>query len=127
MSNTEDFYNAIVAANNLFVDTFNKGDAAGLAAQFTESCQFLHPNNDFVIGKEKIQAAYQGFFDMGIKSLKLETIEVDGHGDKIVEVGKYTLLDAENQTLDHGKYIVVWKNEGGQWKVHRDIINSSLP
>tara|TARA_B100000959_G_scaffold285684_1_gene361281 strand:- start:4739 stop:4918 length:180 start_codon:yes stop_codon:yes gene_type:complete len=57
----------------------------------------------------------------------LETIEADGHGDKIIEVGKFTLEGAEGQTIDHGKYIVIWKNEDGQWKVHRDIINSSLP
>jgi ketosteroid isomerase-like protein len=29
--------------------------------------------------------------------------------------------------MDRGKYIVVWKDEGGKWKLHRDIWNSSLP
>ena len=29
--------------------------------------------------------------------------------------------------MDSGKFIVIWKQEGGQWKLHRDIWNSSMP
>ena len=29
--------------------------------------------------------------------------------------------------LDEGKYIVIWKREAGQWKLHRDILNRSMP
>jgi hypothetical protein len=29
--------------------------------------------------------------------------------------------------LDEGKYIVIWKQVEGQWKLHRDILNSSRP
>ena len=28
---------------------------------------------------------------------------------------------------DRGKYIVIWKNEGGSWKLHKDIFNTSQP
>jgi ketosteroid isomerase-like protein len=31
------------------------------------------------------------------------------------------------RALDKGKYIVIWKQEDGQWKLHRDIFNSSMP
>jgi ketosteroid isomerase-like protein len=31
------------------------------------------------------------------------------------------------KVLDEGKYIVIWKHEDGQWKLHRDILNSSRP
>ena len=65
--------------------------------------------------------------DQGIKALKLETIEIEDYGDTASEVGRYTLADANGEVLDHGKLVVIWKQEGGQWKVHRDIINSSLP
>ena len=65
--------------------------------------------------------------DQGIKALKLETIEIEDYGDTASEVGRYTLEDANGEILDHGKLVVIWKQESGQWKVHRDIINSSLP
>ena len=29
--------------------------------------------------------------------------------------------------LDSGKYVAIWKNEGGQWRLHRHIWNSNTP
>jgi ketosteroid isomerase-like protein len=31
------------------------------------------------------------------------------------------------QVIDNGKYVVLWRREAGQWKLHRDIWNSSQP
>ena len=127
MVSSTDIHDAIVAADQTFMTTFGRGDAAGLAALYTENGQFLPPNSDFVTGKQAIQATFQAFMDMGIKAIKLETIEVEGYGDTASEVGKYTLEGEGGQVLDQGKFIVIWKQEAGQWKLHRDIINSSMP
>jgi ketosteroid isomerase-like protein len=64
--------------------------------------------------------------DMGIKTATLEIQELEQHGDTVIDVGLYTLKSADDAVLDQGKYIVVWKNEDGNWKIHRDIFNSSL-
>jgi len=42
-------------------------------------------------------------------------------------VGKYTLYGNENQVINKGKFITVFKNIDGEWKVYRDIFNSSIP
>ena len=89
--------------------------------------QILPPNSDFVTGKQAIQALWQGAMDMGIKSVKIELVEVEGHGDTAIEVGKYTLSGEAGQVLDTGKYIVILKQADGQWKLHREIFNSSMP
>ncbi len=127
MTNSTDVHDAIVAADETFMTTFSRGDAAGIAALYTENGQFLPPNSDFVTGKQAIQATFQAFMDMGIKAIKLETIEVEGYGDTASEVGRYTLEGEGGQVLDQGKFIVIWKQEAGQWKLHRDIINTSMP
>jgi uncharacterized protein (TIGR02246 family) len=127
MADATQFHDAIVAANKTFMTTFSQGDAAGMATLYTEKGQFLPPNSDFVTGKQALQATFQALMDMGIKSIELETIEVEGYGDTASEVGKYTLASEGGQVLDQGKYIVIWKQEAGQWKLHRDIFNSSLP
>lgn len=118
---------AIAAANANFVAAFNKGDAAGVAALYTENGQLLPPNSDFVIGKAAIQAFWQAVMDMGIKSAQLESVEVEGHGDTAIDVGKFTLRGEGGQVLDQGKYIVIWKQEDRAWKLHHDIFNSSMP
>jgi uncharacterized protein (TIGR02246 family) len=116
---------AIAAANENFMAAFKKGDAAGLAALYTENGQVLPPNSDFVTGKEAIQAFWQALIDMGIKDLKLKTVEVEGHGDTAIEVSQYTIHGEGGQELGKGKYIVIWKQQEGQWKLHRDIYNSN--
>ena len=127
MTTSTDVREAIVAADETFISTFSRGDAAGIADLYTENGQFLPPNSDFVTGKKAIQATFQAFMDMGVKAVKLETIEVEGYGDTASEVGRYTLEGKDGQVLDQGKFIVIWKQEAGQWKLHRDIINTSMP
>jgi uncharacterized protein (TIGR02246 family) len=118
---------AIAAADEVFVATFGRGDAAGLAALYTEDGQLLPPNADFMIGREAIQAFWQGAMDAGIASAGIEICEVEGHGDTAIEVSTYTLHAQDGTELDAGKFIVIWKRVGGEWKLHRDIFNSSKP
>lgn len=120
-------YEDIAAANENFMAAFNRGDAAGLAALYTENGQLLPPNSDFLSGKQAIQTFWQALMDMGIKTAQLEIVEVEDHGDTAIEISTYTLQDEDGQLLDRGKYLVIWKQEAGQWKLHRDIFNSSLP
>jgi ketosteroid isomerase-like protein len=49
------------------------------------------------------------------------------HGDTALEVETYALIGEGGKTLDTGKYVVVWKRQGGQWKIHRDIWNTNAP
>ena len=118
---------AIVAANGNFMEAFNRGDAAGVASFYTAEGQLMPTNSDFITGTQAIQDFWQGVMDMGIKSAKLETIEVDGMGKTAYEVGKYQLFAEGDQMLDQGKYIVTWKQVEGEWKLHRDIWNTSMP
>jgi uncharacterized protein (TIGR02246 family) len=127
MTGTHELRDQIAAANRVFMEAFGRGDAAGLAALYTEDGQLLPPNAGFMTGKDAIQAFWQGAMDMGIKGAKLEIVEVDDHGETATEVSKYTLSGEEGQVLDEGKYIVIWKQVAGQWKLHRDIFNSSRP
>jgi ketosteroid isomerase-like protein len=57
----------------------------------------------------------------------LETIEVEGYDDTAIEIGRYRLLAPGDVVADQGKYIVVWKNDHGAWKLHRDIWTTSQP
>ncbi len=117
----------LTAANEAFMAAFARGDAAGMAALYTEDGQVLPPNADVVTGHAAIQAMWQSVMDMGVKEAKVEIVEAEGFGDTATEVSRYTLLGAEDAELDKGKYIVLWKRVGGEWKLHRDIFNSSLP
>jgi uncharacterized protein (TIGR02246 family) len=127
MTQSTEVRDAIAAADDMFGSAVGRGDAAGVAALYTEDGQLLPPNSDVVTGRQAIQTVFQGLMDMGIKGAKLESVEVEAHGDTAIEVGRYTLQGEGGQVLDSGKYIVIWKHVEGQWRLHRDIFNSSLP
>jgi ketosteroid isomerase-like protein len=97
-----------------------------MANLYTANGQLLPPNSDFVTGGAAIQAVWQSVMDMGVKDAKLETVELEAHGDTAIEVGKYTLSGEGDQVLDSGKFVVIWKQEGAQWKLQRDMWNSSM-
>lgn len=127
MSNSGETKVAIEAADRNFERIFANGDAGSLAALYTEDGQFLPPNSEPMRGRPAIQATFQAFMDMGVAAVKLATDEVEAHGDTAFEVGRYTLEDADGNELDRGKFLVVWKQVEGQWKLHRDMINTSMP
>lgn len=119
---------AITQANQQFMSVFNQGNAGGVASCYTAGAQLLPANLGSIAGRDNIQGFWQAVMDMGIKTAKLETVELDVvGGETVIEVGKYTLLGGQEQVLDEGKYLVVWKTEQGQWKLHRDIWTTSLP
>jgi uncharacterized protein (TIGR02246 family) len=117
----------IKAANEDFMEAFRAADSAALSNLYTENGEILPPNSDFVTGRPAIQAFWQAIFNMGVKEARLEIVEVERCGESAIEVSRFSMLGAEGQVLDQGKYIVVWKQVRGDWKLHRDIFNSSLP
>ena len=113
--------------NKLFMSTYDNGDAAGMAELYTENAEFLPPNAETVKGKPAIKELFQSIMDSGVKSIKLITGEVEQHRDTAIEVSKAEFYGQGGQKLDDAKYIVIWKRENGEWKLHRDIFNSSTP
>jgi uncharacterized protein (TIGR02246 family) len=116
---------AIESVNKRFMHAFEQADAAGLASLYTEDGQLLPPGGETAYGWEAIRAFWQAAMDSGVTGVRLEIAEVEDLGNTAVEVSRYTLLGAGEQVLDHGKYIVIWKHERAEWKLHRDIFNTN--
>lgn len=125
MSATSDIRAHIESANTDFVAAFKRGDAAAMAALYTAQGQLLPANSDVVRGTAAIRQFWQGIIDMGLQDAVLETLELEAHGDTAIEVGRYKLLAAAGVLADSGKYLVVWKNQDGAWRLHRDIWTTS--
>ena len=121
---------AITAASEQYVDAFNRGDAAALAALFTEEGSLLPPNSPMIVGRVSIQAHFQAVLDAGVGDLKTTMIGVHVNGDMGHDVGKYTLTiqPEEGEAIsDNGKFVTIWKRQNGSWKIDVDIFNSSVP
>jgi len=117
----------IQRTNHQFETSFEQGDAAAIAGLYTSSGVLLPTGMEPIQGPAGIQAFWQGALDMGCKQVRLKTSDVEELATTAIELGTYTLFGANEQQMDHGKYLVVWKEQKGQWKLHQDIWNSSLP
>jgi ketosteroid isomerase-like protein len=114
-------------ANQRFMEAIRAGDSAMMPSLYTSDATILPPFADAVTGADAIVEYWQAFFDLGIAGAQPETHEVIPMGEYALEVGEYSLLGDDQTLTDRGKIMVLWKKEGGAWKMHRDTWNSSLP
>jgi ketosteroid isomerase-like protein len=118
---------AIEAGNAKFSALAAQGDSAALAGLYAKDGAVMPAGSDPVRGTEAIAKFWQGAFSSGVAGIDLKTIEVYGQGATATEVGEYALRDKARKLLDRGKYIVIWRNEGGQWKLLRDMFSTNVP
>ena len=114
---------AIAKVNEKFMAAFQRGDTAGVTALYTDGAQLLPPGTAMMSGRAAIEAFWTGAIGSGIKRVDLQSLGIDEHGDIAVEVGKVVLYGSAGEVIDRIKYLVVWKNDNGEWKLHRDIWN----
>jgi len=126
MAKSDGIRKAILAAEKVFVTAYNRHDAPALAALYTRDGEIMPPNSGVVKGARALQSLFKSFWRDGDTVMKLDTVEAKGFGDTAYEVGKYTLSDDDRKVKDRGKYIVIWRKVGGQWKLHRDIFNTNM-
>lgn len=111
--------------NAKFCADLAKGDAVAIAGRFAEKGKLMPPNMEAIDGHDKIQAFWQAAMNAGLRSAKIEISDVEVSGNLACESGTYQAFGAGEQVLERGKYVVVWKKDGGVWKAHRDCWNSN--
>lgn len=118
---------AIAASNKLYGECFATSDSAKFISCYTSDACIYVTNAPKMCGPQAITAFFNGAYKMGIRNLKLTTEEVTGSKEAVVETGAYELFADKGISLDKGKFIVIWKEENGKWKMHRDIWNTDMP
>jgi len=116
----------IAKLNQQFVSCLAKDDASGVSNMYAKDAALLAPNMPIVKGRENIAGVFRHMVEGGMTQMTLTTVSVWSAGSIVAEEGVYTLKSKNGQARDTGKYIVLWKQEGGQWRIYRDIFNSDL-
>jgi uncharacterized protein (TIGR02246 family) len=76
----------VTAAYQAWDEAFGTGDAAKVAAFYTEDAVFLPPTHDVMQGPAGVEKFFAGLFEAGVTGHKLEVIEVVGEDDDEVVV-----------------------------------------
>ena len=103
-------------------------DAAGISALYAEDGAVMPPNAPIGKGREAIRQTWASMMQTPGFDLTFvpEQIVVSSSGDMALDRGTYKFAAAPNGTVqtDTGKYVVVWRKIGGDWKAAADIFNS---
>ncbi len=116
----------IDSANLKFTEAIRDGDTLAIEGMYGPDAELMLSNLD-VVQRPKIKEVFGESIRLGLKHFTFITTDVTGSADLIVNTGKYEMKTNDMAIIDAGKYVVVWKNYDGQWKIFRDIGNSSLP
>lgn len=131
VANAQTPADAIRKADQDWLRVFAAKDLAKSVDFVVADGSVLAPNTPIATGHEAIKKLFAGFFSL--PELKIEwhpnKVEAARSGELGYSTGAYqmTFKDPNGKVIeDHGKYVTVWKKQGGQWKVAYDIFNSDL-
>ena len=117
---------AIEESNAMFVQAYNRGDAAACAANFLEDGAILAPNQPAVLGKQAVEGFFKGMIEELGGTGAIEILEVDAAGDLAYQSATYSF--ESNEGSDAGKFVEVYKRQAdGSWKIRLTIFNSDNP
>jgi uncharacterized protein (TIGR02246 family) len=112
--------------NDAWTAAFNNGDAAAVAAMYTDDAYVLPPGAAIVRGRPAIESFWREAAQQ-LADAKLTTVDVLPLGPGAArEIGAVTLRTKTQPPQEIvGKYAVIWLKVGGDWKLAADIWNTN--
>lgn len=108
-------------------EAFNRGDAAGCAAFFTEDVMLLPPDQPMIRGRKAFEETYQSRIEDNSGGTHTnELVDFGVNGDLAYQIGTYAIADSDPP--EKGKFVNILKRQSdGSWKVSVSIFNSDMP
>lgn len=116
----------IIEMNKTYSDRFMTNDTAFYLARYCKDAEVYSPGMAAVKGRDSIRSF---FYQNGTnKEAKIELPPGNFYGtnELVVEEGTYNFPDGKGGNVDKGKFIAIWKQEDGKWKLYREIWNTDM-
>jgi ketosteroid isomerase-like protein len=113
--------------NRAFTKAHITGEVEVINSYFSEDARIFLPNAELVTGSADIAELNSQYIEYGITEFREETTTLYGNEQYLIEEGLYYMTYGEDNTVENGKYINIWKPVDGDWKVQSNIWNSNMP
>ena len=118
---------AIEKANSEFITAMKTGDAATIAAPYTEDASFIMIDGSCIRGRTEIEKMYRDRFTrFGLAqstSINSKKLVVDGGLAYESGYGEIGLLTDGKLSIHGGRFLTVWQRQAnGDWKILRNVV-----
>ena len=119
--------NHIEEMNKAYSQRFTTNDSIFYVDRYCRDAEVYCPALPAVKGREAIRAFFYSGGNNTETVIELPPGNIYGGPDLVVEEGTYNFPDGKGGSVDKGKFIALWKQEDGKWKLFREIWNTDLP
>lgn len=122
---------AIRAAGELGFDALGKGDAASVAAFYSEDALLMPANKPYVVGRRAIKEAFADEFmankQAGV-TLVMDEMDIGVSGTLAWRTGTFLGTGPDGKPQGSGKFLQVWeKQDDGLWQITHSMFNFDAP
>lgn len=100
---------------------FNKGDAAALAALYTDDARSLPPGGPPLRSRSEIESYWRADIGGGGVTTTLTPVDGMAQGDLLHVEGTYAVKGQDGADVASGQYQQLWTRAGGRWLVRREM------
>lgn len=123
---SKQLYDSIVYLDSVFFTAYDKCDTVTMASLISEDLEFYHDQGGLMTSKDSVMEAIKrnicGKVTRELVPGSIEVYPIAGYG--AVEMGQHFFHNnQEPEPAEHaiGKFVQLWKNENGNWRLTRII------
>jgi ketosteroid isomerase-like protein len=116
----------VIGIENELVRLANHAEWEGMSKLYTNDGMIYPPGAPPIMGRNAIATFWRTVSNRGMHSLNLQLVDLEISDDLLIARGKYGMRDRENEILDIGKFIAIYRKENTEWRLQTDMFNSNL-
>ncbi len=101
-----------------YVEAFNRGDAAAVAAHWSDNGEYVSPSGESFKGRKKIEAAFKEFFEknQGLK-IQVSPSSIQFPSPRRARETGIAIISRPGQPPEETRYTAAHEKKGAQWKL----------
>ena len=117
---------AVINVETELVRLINKAAWDSVAAIYATDATIMGPGSPPVTGQKAIASFWHTVSIRGMHTFELQFIDLEQSGDKLIARGKYVMNSKQDEIIDIGKFMAIYKKEKNTWRLQTDMFNTSM-
>lgn len=116
----------VINVETEIVRLINKAAWDSVAAIYANDASIMGPGSPPVTGQKAIASFWHTVSIRGMHTIELQFIDLEQSGDKLIARGKYVMNNKQDEMIDIGKFMAIYKKEKNTWRLQTDMFNTSM-